>query len=100
MADDDHLDVSPYWAQRAVEFHTRNPAVYEKLVYYARQAVAHGHGRIGIELLWNRMRWDYFVKTDHPDDFKMNQNFKAWYARKIMAQEPDLEGIFETRARR
>lgn len=93
------LDVSPYWAQRAAEFHAANPGVYKTLVFYARQAKGYGRGRIGIELLWNRMRWDYMVKTDHDGDFKMNQNYKAWYARLIMQQEPDLEGIFETRRR-
>jgi hypothetical protein len=46
------------------------------------------------------MRWDYFIRTDHGSDYKMNQNFKAWYAREIMAREPDLEGVFETRSRR
>ena len=29
--------------------------------------------------------------------FKLNNNFTAHYARLLMAQEPDLEGFFETR---
>lgn len=98
--DEERLDVSPYWAQRAAEFHVENPDVYRLLVHYARQAQGYGRTRIGIELLWNRMRWDYMVTTQHGDDFKLNQNYKAWYARRIMEREPDLKGIFEIRSRR
>lgn len=94
------IDVSPYWATRAAEFHERNPRVYALLVHYAREAVRRGRSRVGIELLWNRMRWDYTVITDHGSDFKLNQNYKAWYARRIMENEPDLADIFETRRRR
>lgn len=91
--------ISRVWQQRAAEFHLKNPQVYEALVGYARQMREAGHERVGIELLWNRMRWDWMLETDHGDDFKLNQNFKAWYARRIMEREPDLAGIFETRRR-
>ena len=94
------LDVSPYWAAKAAEFHEKNPHVYGTLVMYARQAVHAGHPRVGIELLWNRMRWDWMLRTDHGTDYKLNQNFKAWYARRIMERESDLAEIFETRRRR
>jgi hypothetical protein len=30
-------------------------------------------------------------------DFKLNNNYRAHYARLIMHQEPDLDGIFELR---
>lgn len=94
------LDVSPYWATKAAEFHEKNPHVYASLVMYARQAVRAGHLRVGIELLWNRMRWDWMLHTEHAGDYKLNQNYKAWYARRIMEREPDLADIFETRRRR
>ena len=94
------LDVSPYWAQKAAEFHEKNPHVYGLLVMYARQAVAAGATRVGIELLWNRMRWDFLLRTEHDGDYKLNQNYKAWYARRIMERESDLAEIFETRRRR
>jgi len=86
------------WADQALLFHEENPEVYVDLVRYARQARAAGASRIGIELLWNRMRWDRLVETkDNTSAFKMNQNYKAFYARLIMDSEPDLSGIFETR---
>jgi hypothetical protein len=92
--------ISPLWQQRAAEFHEANPHVYELLVRYAREIRAAGHDRVGIELLWNRMRWDWMLDTASGDDFKLNQNFKAWYARRIMERERDLADVFETRRRR
>lgn len=92
--------ISPYWRGRAAAFDAENPEVYGLLVRYARQATAAGVGRIGIELLWNRMRWDRTMQPESPEaDFKLNQNYKAWYARRIMAREADLADIFETRVR-
>jgi len=98
-ADEQTREISSVWQSRAREFHLVNPHVYEALVRYARQARAAGVDRIGIELLWNRMRWDWMLQTDHDHDYKLNQNYKAWYARRIMELEPDLAGIFETRRR-
>lgn len=95
-------EISAHWQSRALEFHVANPHVYEALVRYARQARNAGVDRVGIELLWNRMRWDWMLETEteHDHDYKLNQNYKAWYARRIMELEPDLGGIFETRSRR
>lgn len=100
---DDHIvfdDISQHWCEQAAEFHRLNPKVYDLLVFYARQARDAGRRRVGIELLWNRMRWDFMVQTERTDEFKLNQNLKAWYARRILQLEPDLEGIFELRRRR
>jgi hypothetical protein len=92
--------ISLYWQQRAAEFHLHNAQVYDLLVHYARVLHGRGHRRVGIELLWNRMRWDWLIRTERlGDEFKLNQNFKAWYARQIMEREPDLADVFETRSR-
>ena len=86
------------WERLARQFHAENPGVYMQLVGYARQAKQAGYSRIGIELPWNRMRWDWMLRTSADGTgFKLNQNYKAFYARLIMEQEPDLAGMFETR---
>ena len=36
------------------------------------------------------------MQTTDPE-YKINNNFTAFYARLIMAQEPDLAGIFDLR---
>jgi hypothetical protein len=81
-------------------FHERNPIVYRTLVRLARQARARRRDKIGIAMLWERMRWELTVEVDTPDlgdSFKLNNNYRSRYARLIMAQEKDLEGFFDTR---
>lgn len=86
-------------AERFADFHARNPQVYAHLVSLARELVALGHERIGIKMLWERLRWSYAERTTG-DDYRLNNDFTALYARLIMAQETDLSGIFELRDRR
>lgn len=90
------------WQIKAIRFHKTNPHVFARVVFYCRQAKAAGRTRTAIELLFNRMRWDYTIRTEiaEKDLFKLNQNYKAWYARHIMALNPSLVGIFETRNRK
>ena len=73
--------------------------MYELLVKFARIAREHGRDRIGIRLLWERMRWEMFVtvRATEDDDYRLNNDWLSRYARLIMADEPDLDGIFEIR---
>lgn len=77
-------------------FHHDNPHVYDELVRLARRARSRGAGRIGIGMLFEVLRWQHTINTTgHP--FLLNNNWRSYYARLIMNQEPELDGIFETR---
>ena len=78
------------------EFRRLNPHVYRELVRAARRAKSLGRKKIGIKMLFEVMRWNYFIQTEG-DEFKLNNNFTSRYARLIEDENPDLEGIFETR---
>lgn len=85
---------------RFTDFDRRNPHVYRRLVELARNAVQRGHRRISIAMLFEVIRYEYHVTTDakdHGELFVLNNNYKPWYARKIMEREPELAGIFELR---
>lgn len=81
------------------EFHAANPLVYDWLVRQARLAKDRGYERIGIELLFAVLRWQRMMQTADPsqDTFKINDHYTSRYARLIMEQEPDLDGLFELR---
>lgn len=85
-------------AARFEEFHTGNPRVYDVLVALARQWVAStGRTKLGIKTLYERARWEIALQTSDPD-FKLNNNFTAFYARLIMDREADLCDMFDLRA--
>jgi len=77
-------------------FHAANPHVYQELVKLARRARRRGVARIGIGMLFEVLRWNVALRTGG-DEFKLNNNYRSYYARLIMLTEPDLVGVFETR---
>lgn len=91
------LAFDPSIAQRFEQFHAENPRVYATLVRLAREWIARtGRHELGIKTLYERARWEIALATNAPD-FKLNNNFTAFYARLIHVQEPDLRGMFELR---
>jgi hypothetical protein len=85
-------------ADRFEEFHRSNRAVYATLVTLAREWVARtGQHKLGIATLFERTRWEIALATNDPE-FKLNNSYRAYYARLIHKQEPDLDGLFDLRA--
>lgn len=81
---------------RFQKFHSENPRVYVELVQLTRQAYERGRKRIGIRMLFEVVRWNRFLQTnDH--EFKLNNNYHSRYARLIMHNHPEFEGMFELR---
>ena len=89
---EDPLDV------RFAEYHQSNPRVYEAIVELCREWVAAGHDRIGIGMVFEVLRWQHGLRAD--GDFAINNTMRSRYARLVMANEPDLVGVFETRTLR
>lgn len=77
-------------------FHKANPHVTDALVRLTREATARGVRRVGIKRLFEVLRWEHDLATDG-GDFRLNNNLTSRYARAIMADHPDLAGVFETR---
>lgn len=77
-------------------FHYENPKVYRRLVELAYQAKNRGKTKIGIGMLFEILRWEYFLETNDPD-FKLNNNYRSRYSRLIIESEPELENMFNLR---
>lgn len=84
-------------ADRFEQFHEDNPEVYRILVRLAREWIFEtGRRKIGIGALAERARWEIAIRTKTPD-FKINNSYRAFYARLIMLQETDLRDVFDLR---
>jgi len=79
-------------------FHRDNPHVYDKLVELAFLLKERGHRKIGIAMLFEQLRWLHAMQTADMSGFKLNNNYRAFYARMIMDYNPKLDGFFEIRA--
>lgn len=53
--------------------------------------------RIGAKAIWERLRWNYAMRSNGNDEFKLNNNYTAYMARLAMQKEPRLQGMFEVR---
>ena len=85
-------------AARFEEFHRTNSHVYRTLVTLAREWVSQtGSRKLGIGALYEVARWRLAIETGDPD-YRLNNSYRAYFARLIERQEPDLAGLFETRS--
>ncbi len=83
---------------RFERFHNRNPKVYDGLVRLAYQA-KRKREHVGMKMLYEVLRWEWIISglPDSHEQFKLNNDYTSRYARLIMDDHPDLEGLFKLR---
>lgn len=84
--------VKAFW-----EFYHANPDVYAELLKLCHRLLEKGHKTYGIGSLFEALRWHMAMETTDPF-YKLNNNHRAFYARLLMAREPELVDFFRTRA--
>ena len=89
----------PTIEERFEEFHQANPHVYERLVRMTFDLRNRGITHWGIKGLWEKLRWDIAMETSQ-DPYKLNNDYTALYARRIMEFYPSLDGFFRIRKRK
>jgi hypothetical protein len=81
-------------------FHEANPHVYAELEELARRWWEKRHPRrMGIATIYETARYNRHLSTNSPKGFKLNNNFRALYARLLIAHHPEWDGVIETRER-
>jgi len=82
-----------------VAFHADHPEVYALFKRFTFEAIRAGWQRIGAKMIWERMRW--FAAVEAGDgEYRLNNNFTAYYARLFMQDHPEHVGLFECRSTR
>ena len=89
-------DDDPTLQARFEAYHDDNPHVYAKLEELAQMVHERGRQHIGIALLYEQLRWLSLFSTTG-DEYKLNNNYKSRYSRKLMDEHPEYEGLFATR---
>jgi len=84
--------------QKFEAFDAANPQVGQLLTSMARSMKSRGRTRIGIGMLYEVLRWNYYLNNSDPNsDFKLSNNYRSRYARKIMETHKDMDGFITTR---
>jgi hypothetical protein len=82
--------------EKFCEYDRENPLVWEKFVEATKILIDRGHKKISAELVVNQIRWFYALQRGK-DGFKINNNYKAFYARKWAKAYPEFSNIFAYR---
>ncbi len=83
-------------ADRFEAFHAANPHVFDAIVELAWELRDAGLRKASMKLIFEQLRWRYLIQTKG-DDFVLNNNYTAHYARLVMERVPGLDGFFNTR---
>lgn len=105
MTEQLHLDIHPAPLQpgtgatiddRFHDFHRKNPWVYAALEAMTADLIASGQRRIGMKMLTEVLRWRYY-RQSIGSRFKLDNSLTSRYARLLIAEHPEWDGVFETR---
>lgn len=83
-------------AARFAEFDAANPEVWRLYVRFANDLLNAGHRRGSSEQIIQRIRWEASVVT-RGEAFKINDHYRAFYARKLAASDARFAEFFEFR---
>jgi hypothetical protein len=82
---------------RFAAFHEAHPEVYAELAAACRNVMAAGRTHWSIDGAFEVVRYFRYIRPDEAEAFRLNNSFRARYARLLMEREPDLAGLFEMR---
>lgn len=85
--------------QRFQAFHRANPWVYTAMVKLTDRYVATGAKRVSVKMLAEVIRFEYGA-TRGGEPYRLNNSHTALYARLLLQDHPEWDGLIELRQRR
>lgn len=78
------------------KYHAANPNVYRLFLKYAREVRLAGFTRYSVWAIINRIRWHHDINTPKEGEFKISNDYIAWYARQAIVDYPEeFKGFFK-----
>lgn len=78
------------------KWHNENPQIWSYFSMFTAEVISSGKKRISHWLIINRIRWETSVVTKG-NDFKISNDFIAFYARLWNEKYPEYNYIFHTK---
>jgi hypothetical protein len=73
-----------------------NPDFYRQFQRFTLELLGAGRTRVAAAWIFERIRWESLMKTQG-EPFKLNNSYRAIYARRFMFDFPNHDGVFELR---
>ena len=79
-------------------FHHAHPEVFDLFVRFTMDRIHKGFKHYSVNAIFERIRWECdSIGGNDQATFKLNNNYRAFYARRFMRMYPEHEGFFRTR---
>lgn len=82
-----------------VEFFQANPSVWRLFKQFTFDAINAGRENYSSNAIFERIRWHVDIDINTPGELKLNNNFRAYYARLFHLAYPKHSGFFRNRKR-
>lgn len=82
---------------QCVAFHELHPEVWQMFSQFTHEVIRRGFRNYSCNAIFERIRWEKDVGGDGQNQFKLNNNYRAFYARRFMRMYPQHDGFFRTR---
>lgn len=79
-----------------VLYDTQNPEIWAEFEKIALKLIRQGITHYGAKSIFEVIRWHRIVRANDKQ-FKINNNYTAYYARKFLQKYPQYQDFFETR---
>lgn len=84
-------------AQNWIDTHPRAVVIFERMALARAQV----RQRFGMKALVEAVRWHYAIeRTEEDSEWKLNNSYTAYLARWLIARNPELADLIETRTTR
>jgi len=84
-------------AEQCPTFHKKHPEVWDLFVQFTNEMIRRGFKNYSVNAIFERIRWEKDAGGNGVESFKLNNNYRALYARRFMKMYPEYEGFFRTR---
>jgi len=78
-------------------FHKEHPEVWDLFCKFAFEMIDRGFNNYSSKAIFERIRWEKDVGGDGVTQFKLGNNYPAFYARAFMKKYPEHAGFFRLR---
>jgi len=83
--------------ENAKAFLKENPRAFGLFCQFTFEAIDKGFETYSAYAICERMRWEMTFFSDTPTEFKLNNNYRPYFARWFMQTYPQFDGFFRLR---
>ena len=83
--------------QDVILFNRKHPDVWRLFCSFTFDLIELGYKNYSAKAVFERIRWEKDTGGDGVNQFKLNNNYTAFYGRRFMRVYPEHDGFFRTR---